>query len=129
MLKIVRSLKPISNRSQLDAWSRTVIRSVVYDWLRQRQRKPLKLTELSEATSDQHHDDTELEISARLQWIEDHLQRVDPDLRRMIRLRYRLGWSLKKIAERFGMKTGAVDGRIRRAVEQLKRKAELEYHD
>lgn len=44
----------------------------------------------------------------------------------MIALRYRLGWSLKRIANQFGLKTGAVDGKIRRAIIKIKEQARTE---
>ena len=61
-------------------------------------------------------------------WLEKQLLTLPPDTRKMIGMRYRLGWSLKRIAQRFGLKTGAVDGRIRRAVVQLRNRAEKDEH-
>ena len=64
-----------------------------------------------------------------LQWIEEQLQQLPSDLQSMISFRYRWGWSLKRIAERFGLKTGSVDGRIRRAIEKLNEKAHREFDE
>ena len=66
------------------------------------------------------------DVQARIEWIEQQLRKLAPDLRRMVLLRYRLGWSLQEVATKFGLKTGAVDGRIRRAVEELRQQAEWE---
>ncbi|MFK7765844.1 MAG: RNA polymerase sigma factor [Mariniblastus sp.] len=125
MLKAIKSIKPISSEGQIIAWSRTVAKSVTYDWLRKRSR--LKTTELSEAGP--IGDESHIEDSARLVWIESELKSLPPPLQKMIELRYRLGWSLNRIGAKFGLKTGAVDGRIRRAVERLRLKACEEFND
>ena len=53
--------------------------------------------------------------------------RAARNLQQLFALRYRLGWTLEQIARRFGWKTGAVDGKLRRAIEQLRIKAEREF--
>ena len=67
------------------------------------------------------------ENQARLLWVEEQLQEVSPELRQLIDYRYRLGWTLRQIGERLGMKAGRVDGRIRRYLQQLRVKAEETY--
>jgi len=57
------------------------------------------------------------------------LQSFPADTRKMIALRYRMGWTLQQIGNWFGLKTGTIDGRIRRAVEQIKTQAERDYDD
>ena len=128
MLKVVRSIKQIADKSHLDAWTRSVVRSVAYDSLRKQQKQQArraKYVDHSSAAIDSDH----VENEARLLWIQEQLQCVEPDIRRMITLRYRFGWSLAKIAGKFGIKTGAVDGRIRRALENLKTRAKLEFNE
>lgn len=135
MLKAIRCIKPIRNRKQVEAWSRAVIKSVTWDWLRkqsryqQQQLRPdLRSSRAADADARPLPDDFDsFEITARMAWIESELQTLPTDLRSMIALRYRLGWTLSAIGARFGMKAGAVDGRIRRTIERLKQKASSEY--
>jgi DNA-directed RNA polymerase specialized sigma24 family protein len=48
-------------------------------------------------------------------------------LQQLIHWRYRLGWTLQRIAETVGLKPGAIDGRLRRALERLRLRAEEEF--
>jgi RNA polymerase sigma factor (sigma-70 family) len=128
MFKVIRCIKPLPDESAVNAWSSAVAKSVAYDWLRNNARK-------LEFVSDFEHDIAEpplepkLIVQSRLQWIEDQLLELPHDLRKIILLRYRLGWSLRRIAETLGLKTGAIDGRIRRTIEKLQEKAQREFYE
>ena len=129
MLKSIRGMKKLSDEASVNAWASVVARSVSYDWLRQKSRR--REVDLNSSVSDPAlpTEQTQIDLDARLHWVESELQELPPDLRKMISFRYRLGWSLRRIAEKFGLKTGAVDGKIRRALESLKSKAKREYHE
>ena len=128
MLKVIRCIKPLPDESAVNAWSSAVAKSVAYDWLRKNARK-------LEFVSDFEHDIAEpslepgLIAQSRLQWIEDQLLELPHELRRIVLLRYRFGWSLRRIAESLGLKTGAIDGRIRRTIEKLQEKAQREFNE
>jgi RNA polymerase sigma-70 factor (ECF subfamily) len=129
MMKAIRSIKPINDKAKLKAWSRAVVRSVAYDRLRKQVRDELRHSEVRDYFKNKT-EESDLEVrAARLHWLEQQIREIDPDLRRMVRLRYRLGWSLSKIANRFGMKTGAVDGKLRRLTQQLKKRSESEFNE
>ena len=70
-----------------------------------------------------------IETQARIMWIEEQVEQLAPKLKSMFQLRYRFGWTLKRIAKKFGMQTGAVDGRIRREIERIKRNAEQKFSE
>ncbi len=133
MLKAIRSMKPIANQRSLSSWSRLLVRSVSYDWLRREQRQR-KLSRSPEEIDD-HGRQRELNASqkiddhARVLWIEQNLGQFSPELQRMFAWRYRLGWTLRRIGRRLGLKPGAVDGKLRRAIEDLRNLAELECDD
>lgn len=129
MLKAIRSMKPVRSKSHLEAWSLTVVKCVVYDRIRSeiaRQKRQAEYADRKSQESDQFNDSQWVENEARLLWLEEQIDQLDGDLKKMFHLRYRLGWSLSRIAVRFGIKTGAVDGRIRRAVEAIRKKANQE---
>jgi len=69
----------------------------------------------------------EIDALARLAWVEEQLKELPDELGSMIGLKYRMGWTLREIGEKFGLKTGAVDGKIRRAMDDLKQKAVREF--
>jgi len=132
MLKVAYRIKVIDNEPQLAQWIRMVTRTTTYDWLRKELKRnpttslpPMDIAD----TGFPEAENVRMNDQARLLWIQEQLSELPPKTRQMINLKYRLGWSLKRIGQRFGLKTGAVDGRIRRAVEQLSKNAELEYHE
>ena len=82
---------------------------------------------LDSGAVDEVEDDTQ--SVARMRWIEEQLQQLPAELISMISMKYRMGWTLRQIGEKFGLKTGAVDGKIRRAIEGLKARALEEFED
>jgi RNA polymerase sigma factor (sigma-70 family) len=130
MLKAIRGMKPIANETELRRWTRCVVKSVAYDWLRRENRHSKAVARLADtalATTQVSDADVDGDTTARLLWLDEQLRQLDPELRRVIRRRYRFGWTLRRIGERMGLKPGAVDGRIRRAVDALKLRAENQH--
>ena len=132
MVKAIRKMKPMQSRDQTAAWTVVVAKTTAYDYLRSENRRK-QLTNTSsvvpldrEALADV---EVGLESAARLAWAEEQLQHLPADLKSMVDLKYRMGWTLKQIANKFGLKTGAVDGQIRRAIERLKSQAAKEFDD
>lgn len=122
MLKAMHSMKPMSSFSALSAWSKAVVRSVVYDAFRLEQRDRKQLQQI-DAEGSTENEAGFLEREARLCWIEEQVREMDTELRKMFRWRYRWGWTLKRIAQKLGLKTGAVDGRIRREISRIQAKS------
>ena len=126
MIKAIAKMKPLNTREHTIAWTRAVAKTTAYDFLRKRTRQQKlseNLTNHSIETKQQAIDDT-----ARLTWVEEQLQQLPADLVSMISLKYRMGWTLRQIGEKFGLKTGAVDGKIRRAIQDLKSQATEEFY-
>lgn len=121
LLKSMRAIRPIQSQAQLQQWTRMVVRTTALDWLRKRQRRREATCEsVGEMTADTDSNQHDL---ARMIWIEEQLRATKPEVRRLLSLRYRLGWTLKEISGHLGIKPGAVDGRIRRALDELKKQA------
>jgi RNA polymerase sigma factor (sigma-70 family) len=125
MLKAIRSMKPIENRQKLTAWTRLLVKSVAYDWLRRESRRRRALIASFENTSTNtvQPPPSGIPHEARVLWLEDQLARMPDDLRRMFDWRFRWGWTLRRIGNRLGLKPGAVDGRLRRAIDELRARA------
>lgn len=127
MLKAIRSMKTLESPAAVSAWSRAVAKSAAYDWLRKETRNRKLETGVPLRNSDDDQD--RLLDAARLLWIEEQLRGLPDGLQSLISLRYRMGWSLKKIGQSVGLKSGAVDGRIQRAIETLRKKVEDEFDE
>jgi RNA polymerase sigma factor (sigma-70 family) len=128
MLKAMRGMKPIPNQQQLNAFVRVLTQRVAIDWLRQEGRQTQLRKKI--ASSQELVAETDpIDDVARIAWLESQLNEMDSELRRLLDFRYRMGWTLQTIATKLGMKTGAVDGRIRRAVERLRILSEEEFNE
>lgn len=125
MLRAIRRMPETADGTYLARWSRVVLRNVAWDWLRRERQQQGVLRQHSRRSpeADDHHSETEL----RLRWIERQLEQTEPELRRLLSLRFRLGWTLQQIGRQLGLKTGAVDGRIRRGLAELQRRAREEW--
>lgn len=132
MVKSIQCMRTIDDFHQLAKWTRTLVKSVVYDRIRSdlaRKKRDLEYSQRSTQTEAIDEPSELIETQARILWIEEQVDRLDPSLKSMFQLRYRFGWTLKRIAKQFGMKTGAVDGRIRREIERIKRDAEQNFSE
>lgn len=130
MVKAISKMKVLESRDQLAAWTTVVAKTTAYDFLRKQSRQK-KLTESlrDSAQTDDEGKDADAHAVARIRWIEEQLQQLPAELSSMISMKYRMGWTLRQIGEKFGLKTGAVDGKIRRAIENLKTRAWEEFDD
>ena len=133
MLKVIHSIKRIDNEKSLSGWSRAVVRNTAFDRLRRLRRQSFAPQTITDplpadltATGSGETQAREFELRARELWLEQELLELPADIQRLFELRYRLGWTLKRIAQSLGFKTGAVDGKLRRAIEKLRAKAAQE---
>src|SRR5437667_159912 len=62
----------------------------------------------------------------RLQWLRHRIASMDPELVRMVELRFAERWTLARIAALFGLTAGTIDGRLRRALRHLRELAREE---
>jgi RNA polymerase sigma factor (sigma-70 family) len=135
MLKAMRCMKPIPNEPQLKAFVRVLTQRIALDFLRREHRHAQLIHRWGvaqgsqELVSQEHEPAERIDEQARIAWLTAQLQVLDTDQQRLLDWRYRLGWTLQSIAFRLGLKTGAVDGRIRRAVERLRLLSEEETHE
>ena len=126
MMRVIRSIKPMQSEADVSRWLRAVVQSCCYDLLR---------SELRRARREQVHrtvqsaNAPEPDIDDRLEWLRMELANLDPEVARMLSLRFRLGWTLQRIGAACGLKPGAVDGRITRALASLRAKAPEDSHE
>jgi RNA polymerase sigma-70 factor (ECF subfamily) len=137
VLRAVRLVRPVEGEAALLAWLRLVVTATAYDLLRSERRRRRREVAVavaacgaggvcSYAPADAPAGDPAevAEATDQLTWLRRELDRMDPQIVRMIELRYRHDWTLARIAARLGLSVGTVDGRLRRALRTLRRRAE-----
>lgn len=131
LLKAIRGMPLMQNGARLERWLQVVLKTTAWDWLRRERRRreaPVPADEaLREPADAADNGLSAIEDAARLAWIEEQLDQTEPELRQLLSLRYRLGWTLQRIARHCGLKTGAVDGRLRRAVQHFREQAQRDF--
>ena len=127
MMRVVRSMKPMSTTDDLRRWLRVVVKSCAYDRLRgetRRRARELRSVGVSAPAVEPHPD-----LGARLEWLHRELQSLDKGGLDLLLMRHRFGWTLQQIGRRLKLTPGAVDGRLRRLVATLRRKSGEEFND
>ena len=126
MMRVIRSIKPMDTEGDVSRWLRAVVQSCCLDHLRSERRRTrrerLHGSDQSDAALDR-------DLDQRLLWLRSELANLDPELARMLSLRFRLGWTLQRIGAAVGLKPGAVDGRITRALASLRARAPEDSHE
>jgi RNA polymerase sigma factor (sigma-70 family) len=120
VLRIMRTIRPVDSQPQLVAWLKLVIRTTAYDLLRSERRRRSRE---QFAAGDAQQETTDME---RLEWLQEKLRAIDPKIAQLIELRFTNGWTLARIADRFGLTTATIDGRLRRALSVLRSSAKGE---
>ncbi|HEY2585211.1 MAG TPA: sigma-70 family RNA polymerase sigma factor [Tepidisphaeraceae bacterium] len=120
VLRVIRTVRPVDSEAQFARWLRLVTQTAAYDLLRaeSRRRKREALVAVA-ADASGHNADTssDEEQIARLR---KQIASLDPRIARMIELRCEGGWTLARIAQAMGLSIGTVDGRLRRALRDLR---------
>jgi RNA polymerase sigma factor (sigma-70 family) len=103
-----------------------VVRTTAWDRLRCEQRRVQR-----EAVAVMCPPDAANEAfdEAQIDWLREQLARFDPQLVRLIEMRFESRWTLARIAKMIGMSIGTVDGRLRRAIGELRLRAMDEFDE
>ena len=124
VLRVIRTVRRAGSEAQLAAWLRLVTQTAAYDLLKSesRRRKRETLVALpvgpTGASAEAPFDED------RIAWLRQEISSLDPQIARMIELRYQKQWTLARIAESLGIPIGTVDGRLRRALRLLRSRAQ-----
>ncbi len=130
MLKAIRCMKSFDDKAQITSWTVAVVKSTVYDWLRKQSREKQFVAEMNIGDGNTSAAPAVILTDVeRMDWVQHQLQQLPPELRKLVRLRYRMGWTLDRIAKHVGLTTGAVDGRIGRSICKLKERASREFEE
>jgi RNA polymerase sigma factor (sigma-70 family) len=118
VLRVMRTVKAVDCENRFRGWLRLVVQTTAFDLLRREVRR--KNREAMAGTS-------QLEVgtdSLQLDWLREQIAALDPEIVNIIELRFTQSWTLSRIGENLGISIGAVDGRLRRALKNLKLAAE-----
>ena len=120
-LRIVRTVRPAHSDRQVRAWVRLVVQTTALDLLKRERRRSGHEAAVAvvPAAADRSADPDD----ERIEWIRERVHRFDPELVRIVEWRYVRGWTLQEVAERLGLTVGTVNGRLQRALAQLRERA------
>lgn len=126
VLKIIRSIKQVESEQTLLAWMKLVVQTTVLDLWKQEARRKTR-----EAVVAAHRSESETapdaidpdEQATQMAWLRGEIARLDPVLVEMIEMRFEKQWTLVRIGQWFGLSAGTIDGRLKRALKQLRQKA------
>lgn len=124
VLRVIRTVRPVSSEAQFARWLRLVTQTAAYDLLKaesRRRRREALVAVAADAAGPGTETPADEEQLARLR---EQIASLDPRIARMIELRYEGGWTLARIAETMGLSIGTVDGRLRRALRDLRLRRE-----
>lgn len=124
MLDVVKRLPPLANEAIVCSWLKRTIRSRAIDRLRSEQRRRRRESAVATSTVT-----TDPDTDTRIAWLHEQLDELGHDVRDLLRMRHGLGWSLARIGGALGLRTGAVDRRLRTAIDELRRRAVQELPD
>lgn len=130
MMKVIKSLKPIGSEPELRCWLKTVVYRCAFDRLRSEARRLEReraaaggLAAEARAHDDSAGTDSREEVLDRLHWLDAQLRMMNEQPAQLLTMRYRLGWTLRRIGDALGLSPGAVDGRLSRITAKMRRNA------
>ena len=125
VLRVIRTIKAVESESAFRSWLRLVVRACAYDMLRleTRLRRREQVAVAVRAARGEPEEGC-LCDEEQIAWLRREIASFDSTLARLIELRFEKGWTLQRIAEAWGVSTGTIDGRLRRALRQLRRRAD-----
>jgi RNA polymerase sigma factor (sigma-70 family) len=121
MMRVIKSIKPLDEEARLARWLQLTTRSAAYDRLRsERRRRNRELSASRPASANVAQSD----VDERLEWLRRELLALDPDAASLLMMRHRFNWTLQQIGRVMGLKSGAVDRRLRTITERVRVRAE-----
>jgi RNA polymerase sigma factor (sigma-70 family) len=104
-----------------------VVQTTAWDRLRsERRRRQRELVAIAgrETSESDEPADTEQQ-----EWLREQIAGCDPEIARIIELRFEQRWTLARIGKLLGLSIGTVDWRLRKALKDLREKAIEEFDD
>jgi RNA polymerase sigma factor (sigma-70 family) len=122
MMKVIRSIPVLESEPALRAWLRRTAYSCAIDRLRKETRQAA-VDQKSIGRDIAGDGSQDRDRSEQLRWLEQQVAQLDASSRSMLIMRHRFGWTLARIGRELGISPSAVDGRLSRILDRLRRKA------
>jgi RNA polymerase sigma-70 factor (ECF subfamily) len=124
VLRIIRTVKQVNTEPALLAWLKIVVQTTAFDLLRKENRRIAReVLVVSSRGESVEPENEEAHDEVQIAWLRQEITRLDPRLVRIIEMRYEQGWTLSRIGKALGLSTGAIDGRLRRVLSDLRKRA------
>ena len=128
-VRFVRSPPSCDSEGHLDAWLRLAVLSAARDHARREKRRRTRELASRNGYTDALGEGSVGEAQERLAWIAKELEQLDKDTRAMLGLRFRAAMTLQQIGAAMGVKHGAADGRMTRALRVIRERAQEVFRD
>ncbi|MBN4060233.1 sigma-70 family RNA polymerase sigma factor [Planctomycetaceae bacterium AH-315-I19] len=115
-VRLIRNPVVLDDDRALAAWLKKLVMSSAYDRLKSERRRADR-----EASRGEIAQVGPPASTARLPEVEQAIAQLEAEQGEIVLARYRFGWTLARIGERFNLATGAVDGRLGRIVRTLRK--------
>ena len=115
-VRLIRNPVVLDDDRALAAWLKKLVMSSAYDRLKAERRRAAR--EENRGEVDRSNDSTG---ASRLPEVEEAIAMLEQEQGELVLARFRFGWTLARIGERFNLAGGAVDGRIGRIVRTLRK--------
>ncbi len=119
-VKAIRGIPIMQHETEVRAWFRRVALRSAIDRVRAEKRRRNRENRSAAATTAH----SESESSEQLDALYERLRTLDQDAAYLVEARIRFGWTLERIGRSLGLRPGAVDGRLRRVLTQLRESME-----
>jgi RNA polymerase sigma factor (sigma-70 family) len=129
VLRVMRTVRAADSEAQLATWLRLVTQTAAYDLLKADSRRKKRETLVAVATDAAGGEAGAENDDDRISWLRSEIASLDPQIARIIELRYEGRLTLARIAEAMGLSLGTVDGRLRRALRELRSRAQEKYDE
>jgi len=125
MARVVRRMPALGSESAVQAWMTTAVARAVVDRVRGEQRRKHREQRAAAARGDATAGDLSLPLLAdeRAAWLGARLAELPAIERELVRARFADGESVTAVAHAMGIGADAAHGRLRRALERLRRAA------
>jgi RNA polymerase sigma factor (sigma-70 family) len=115
MLKAAKAMPVMRTEADLHRWLSRIIHNAAIDLFRAESRR--RQRELGARENDRRHTDR---LDERIAWLREELDKLGPDDRTLLRLRFYAGRSLEQAGDALGISGDAAHGRIRRLLRKLR---------
>jgi RNA polymerase sigma factor (sigma-70 family) len=117
VLRVIRTVRVVKSEVQFRAWLRLVVQTTACDKLRSESRRLRRESAVARPVVECADEPSDM---AQHDWLRRQIAQLDPQLARLMELRFGQGLTLRRIAAGLGLSVGTVDGRLRRALGQLR---------